>query len=112
MKIVTVEEMRRIEAAADAAGHSYAAMMEQAGRAVAQAIVARQPVQNRKVLILVGPGNNGGDGLVAARHLIEAGASVTCYLFKPRDPTQDENFRLAQERGAAIVLADENDLQH
>ncbi|MBI3177287.1 MAG: hypothetical protein HYZ35_04785, partial [Chloroflexi bacterium] len=40
-KIVTVAEMRRLEAAADAAGVSYAAMMERAGKAVAEAILAR-----------------------------------------------------------------------
>lgn len=71
MKVVTVEKMRRIEAASDAAGHSYSAMMEQAGRAVAEAILTRREVRSRRVLVLVGPGNNGGDGLVAARYLNE-----------------------------------------
>ncbi|MCX7681679.1 MAG: bifunctional ADP-dependent NAD(P)H-hydrate dehydratase/NAD(P)H-hydrate epimerase, partial [Anaerolineae bacterium] len=106
MKIVTVEEMRRIEAASDAAGHSYAAMMEQAGRAVAEAIMQRSPVRGRQVLVLIGPGNNGGDGLVAARYLAQAGAEVTCYLLRPRDPATDHNFRLAQAAGATTLLAD------
>ena len=105
MKVVTVEEMRHIEAASDAAGHSYAAMMERAGRAVAEAVVRQVGVAGRAVLVLVGPGNNGGDGLVAARHLAEHGAAVTCYLLRPRDPSADENFRLVQERGIAVVLA-------
>ena len=108
MKVVTVDEMRRIEAASDAAGHSYAAMMEQAGRAVAEAIAARQDVRDQTVLVLVGPGNNGGDGLVAARYLAEAGARVTCYLLKPRDAAQDENFRLVQERRLGLALASED----
>jgi len=108
MKVVSVDEMRHIEAASDAAGHSYAAMMEQAGRAVAEAIVARREVQDRRVLVLVGPGNNGGDGLVAARYLAEAGARVTCYLLKPRDAAQDEKFRLVQEQGLDVVLAGED----
>jgi len=108
MKVVTVDEMRRIEAASDAAGHSYAAMMERAGRAVDDAIAARRNVRDRQVLVLVGPGNNGGDGLVAARYLADAGADVTCYLLKPRDPAQDENLRMVQERGLATVLADED----
>jgi hydroxyethylthiazole kinase-like uncharacterized protein yjeF len=112
MKIVTVDEMRRIEAASNAAGHSYAAMMEQAGRAVADAITARRNVRDRQVLVLVGPGNNGGDGLVAARYLADAGADVTCYLLNPRDPAQDENLSLVQERGLATVLADEDAKWH
>jgi len=108
MKVVTVEEMRRIEAASDAAGHSYAAMMEQAGRAVAEAIMQRKKVRGRDILVLVGSGNNGGDGLVAARYLAQAGACVTCYLLRPRDPAVDQNFRLAQAAGALVVLADED----
>jgi NAD(P)H-hydrate epimerase len=107
MKVVTVEEMRQIEAASDGAGHSYEAMMEQAGRAVAEAITQRRAVQGKAVLVLVGPGNNGGDGLVAARYLAEAGARVACYLLKPRDRTQDANFRLVQEEGLEIVLVDD-----
>jgi len=111
MKIVTVDQMRRIEAAADAAGHSYATMMERAGQAVSEAIAARREVRGRRVLVLVGPGNNGGDGLVAARYLAEAGARPICYLFRPRDLAEDENFRLVQERGLTVVLAgdDEDD---
>ena len=109
MKVVTVGEMRRIEAASDAAGHSYATMMEQAGRAVAEAIVARRKVQDRQILVLVGPGNNGGDGLVAARYLAEAGARVACYLFKPRDPAQDENLRLVMEQRLEVILAGEDE---
>lgn len=109
MKIVTVDEMRRIEAASDAMGHSYAAMMERAGRATAEAIIARLDVRDRRILVLVGPGNNGGDGLVAARYLNEAGADVVCYLFKLRDPAEDENFYLVQEQGLGIVLASEDE---
>ncbi len=108
MKVVTVDEMRRIEAASDAAGHSYAAMMEQAGRGTAEAITARREVQGRWILILVGPGNNGGDGLVAAHHLAKAGAHVACYLLKPRDPAADQNLRLVKEQGIGIVLAEED----
>ena len=103
MKIVTVDQMRGIEAAADAAGHSYATMMEQAGRAVAEAIAARRQVRGQRILVLVGPGNNGGDGLVAARFLAETGAQVACYLLKPRDPAKDENLRLAQEQGCQSI---------
>jgi len=109
MKIVTVEEMRRIEAASNVAGHSYAEMMERAGRAVAEALAAWREVRHKRVLVLVGPGNNGGDGLVAARYLAEAGARVACYLLRPRDPAKDENFRLVQERGLDVVLAGEDE---
>ena len=57
--------MRAIEKAADASGLTYELMMENAGRAIAEAIQERWPyLTGMKVLILVGTGNNGGDGLV------------------------------------------------
>jgi NAD(P)H-hydrate epimerase len=96
MKLVTVEEMRDLEQRADAAGHSYATMMENAGRAVAEAIQERMQVRSKRVLVLVGPGNNGGDGLVAARYLSKAGAQIICYLWKPR-PSDDPNLEAARE---------------
>jgi len=107
MKITTTEQMRKIEKEADAQGLSYDAMMENAGRAVAQEIQDRVDVQDRRVLVLVGPGNNGGDGLVAARHLHDHGAEVQLYLWK-RDPKDDDNFRLTQERDIPYVSADED----
>lgn len=109
MKLVSVEQMRAIEQAANAAGHTYAAMMEQAGAAVAQAIVQRlSSVQHSHILVLVGPGNNGSDGLVAARILQQAGAQVACYLFKPRR-SDDANLVAAKEQGCSLVVASDDD---
>lgn len=93
LKVFTVAEMIAAEKAADASGTTtYAQMMETAGKAVADAIMQRCPVTGRSVLVLVGPGNNGGDGLVAGRYLAQAGANVAFYLSKGRDPEQDANY--------------------
>jgi NAD(P)H-hydrate epimerase len=73
--------------------------MEAAGQAVAQAILERYLIEGQQVLVLVGPGNNGGDGLVAGRYLAEAGADVAFYLYRPRDAAEDENFARIQEMG-------------
>ena len=100
MKVFTVESMMAAEKAADSQGHSYATMMEWAGKGVADAIVARRSISSHRVLILVGPGNNGGDGLVAGRYLAEAGAQVTFYLYKRRD---DDNFRRLLKMRVQIV---------
>ncbi len=105
IKIFSVAEMVAAEKAADQAGHSYAAMMELAGKAAAEAIMSRGSVAGQRILILVGPGNNGGDGLVAGRYLAEAGADVAFYLMKPRDPQQDDNFRRVQEMGLFVAEA-------
>ena len=81
-RIVSVAEMQRLEKEANAAGQSYAAMMEKAGTALAEAIQeSYSGGEDCSVLVLVGPGNNGGDGLVCARHLCDAGYRVRVYLW-------------------------------
>ena len=106
MKIFTVPQMIAAEKAADASGVSYAHMMEVAGKSVADAIIQRVDVTKATILILVGPGNNGGDGLVAGRYLAEAGADVAFYLTKPRDPQLDENYAKIQQMGLFVVDAE------
>jgi NAD(P)H-hydrate epimerase len=112
IKIYTVAQMVAAERAADEAGISYAEMMETAGRRVAEAIAGRMDVHGRRVLIFVGPGNNGGDGLVAGRYLAEAGADVAFYLYKERDPQRDDNYRRIQEMGLLVVQADADQRFH
>ncbi|KAF2230021.1 apolipo protein A-I binding protein-like protein [Viridothelium virens] len=62
-------------------------LMELAGLAVSQVVYQLQPLQKgRRVLVACGPGNNGGDGLVAARHLWHYGYQPTMYY-----PKQSKN---------------------
>ncbi len=93
MFIVTAKQMQAAEATADAAGHAYEEMMERAGRAVADEILAHNDLTEAHVLVLVGPGNNGGDGLVTARYLSQNGADVTVYVWK-RTIDSDKNWLL------------------
>ena len=107
-KIVTVEEMIQIEKAADAAGHSYAKMMEHAGKSVADALLAKFPdITGKHVLVLAGTGNNGGDGLVAARWLAEAGATLAIYLTKER-PADDPHLVALKELGILIAIGEQD----
>jgi hydroxyethylthiazole kinase-like uncharacterized protein yjeF len=83
-------------------------MMEAAGAAVG--VIADKMILSgteKNVLLLVGPGNNGGDGLVAARFLLEAGHQVTVYIWK-RNIKGDQNFGKLKRRrrGIAILWAD------
>ncbi len=107
MKLVTSSQMRALEQRADVSGNSYATMMERAGRAVADAIVTRLDARSRHVLVLVGPGNNGGDGLVCARYLHVAGVHVSLYIWKRAD-NADENFRLCRERNLPMNQAEDD----
>ena len=92
-KIVTAAQMRALEAAAVAAGVSEHDLMAAAGLAAAQeAWVALGAVAGGEALVICGDGHNGGDGLVAARHLAEWGAQVHVYLLRARpddDPERD-----------------------
>lgn len=104
MKVVTSSQMREIDEKANAGGLSTATMMENAGRAVAEEIGRRLETEGQEILVLVGPGNNGGDGLVAARHLHDSGAKVSLYLWK-RKIREDEVFALTQERDIPCLRA-------
>ena len=72
--VLSATAMRAAEARAVAAGTSLAALMERAGAAVAQQV--RRLAVGAEVLVLCGPGNNGGDGWVAAATLAAAGHPV------------------------------------
>lgn len=76
--LVTPEEMAAIDRAAINGGIDGFGLMERAGQAIAAAALRLWPSANR-YLILCGPGNNGGDGYVAARALSDAGCEVHVY---------------------------------
>ncbi|HEX6970727.1 MAG TPA: NAD(P)H-hydrate dehydratase [Limnochordia bacterium] len=85
--IVSGEEMARLDREAqERYGLPGLVLMENAGRAVAQAALdrlARGGAERGRVVILCGPGNNGGDGYVAARYLLTAGVRVRVYGLRP-----------------------------
>ena len=74
-ELLTAEQMGRADRLAMAAGVPGATLMENAGRAVAAEVARRFP-DLETVVVLCGPGNNGGDGFVAARHLEQRGYKV------------------------------------
>jgi hydroxyethylthiazole kinase-like uncharacterized protein yjeF len=112
MEILSVAEMRELERIADAHGLSYAQMMQNAGNAAAEVILqrlGRSSAASPRVLVLVGPGNNGGDGLVCAAALAKAGVTTQCYLLKPRG---DDDPVYAAARAQGIFMADaQNDMR-
>jgi NAD(P)H-hydrate epimerase len=108
MKIVTSDQMRAIDRRAAEAGITTSQLMENAGRAVA--VETRSFIDyiaGRMVLILAGPGNNGGDALVAARYLHEWGADVSIYLLSQRS-SEDKNLALVKQHGIPLFYMHED----
>jgi len=84
-----------------AAGTPSFTLMERAGRAVADAVTARYPLGSR-VVVACGPGNNGGDGLIAARVLRERGIPVRVLLLGERGTLKGDAAEAAARFGGAI----------
>lgn len=82
MKFATAAAMRRIEEMENQKGTSYLDMMTDAGNAAARIMLDRYSIKGKLVAVLCGKGNNGGDGIVAAGALMEAGAQVWLLLVK------------------------------
>lgn len=84
VELLTPAEMGRADALAIAGGVAGATLMERAGAAAAR-LVAGRSLPLARILVLCGPGNNGGDGFVAARLLAGQGYCVTLALLGARD---------------------------
>lgn len=91
---VTASQMKQIERRAAEQGLSYREMMENAGRAVTAFVCETQPVL-RTAAVFVGKGNNGGDGLVAARLLRARGVRTVVVLVEGEPVTEDAKANFA-----------------
>jgi NAD(P)H-hydrate epimerase len=108
MKLVSVAEMQAIEREANAHGITYAVMMENAGRGLADVVSEEYGfLQEGGVLGLVGSGNNGGDTLVALALLAEHGWRARAYIIRPRPADDPLMERLIVHGGE--VIAHESD---
>jgi len=88
---ITVKQMMQIEENGHQMGFSRKFMMENAGAAVTKRLVEKfTTVKSKNILVFAGLGNNGGDGLVIARHLAGYGSSVTVFLLGEPDNIRSE----------------------
>lgn len=115
MDVLTAAEMRQCdERTVERVGISWQQLMEAAGSRVAE-FVAQQFPAAQHILVLCGKGNNGGDGLVAARHLEAGGKQVRLLLLSPFEQLSDDARGMFEKlpqslKKSSMLLATEEDL--
>ena len=116
---ITVKQMMQIEENGHQMGFSRKFMMENAGAAAAKIILENVAGsdfrKSKKFVVFAGLGNNGGDGLVIARHLAGYGANVTVFLLGEPDNIRSEecswNWNLLEKMKSVKLLTGGN-LEH
>ncbi|HEY6022911.1 MAG TPA: NAD(P)H-hydrate dehydratase [Pseudolabrys sp.] len=102
MELLTTSEMAEADRLAIAGGVAGIELMENAGRAVAKA-AAR--MQKRRIVVVAGPGNNGGDGFVAARHLAECGTAARVSFLGDKKQMKGDAALAAQRWSGSVEEA-------
>ncbi len=112
MKLVTIAQMKQVEVEADASDLTYEKMMENAGHNLSREVLrlsyAQDDEEEIQVLGLVGPGNNGGDTLVALIHLAEKGWIARAYLVH-RKISADGLIKRLEEAGGEVYQAEKDE---
>lgn len=117
MKILTAAEAREVDRlTTERQGVPSLTLMENAGKCAVAFIKQRfAKLGRRRIVILCGKGNNGGDGFVVARHLLDMGSRAAVYLFaEPEDVRGDAavNLKRWQDAGQELkIVRNENEWQ-
>jgi len=112
--MITVAEYKKLEHQAIQNGISIEQLMENAGKQVYLTVKKRYELTGKKVVIFCGPGNNGGDGLVAARYFAQD-CSVLILFFGDKEKLSEEakeNYRKVFSKINIIKINDKEDLKH
>jgi len=110
---ISVDQMYQIENNGHDMGFLKKFMMENAGAAAVKRLAEKVDLEEKNVLIFVGMGNNGGDGLVMARHLSGYGSKVTVVLLGPPEKikTEESNWNWSiLKKMSSIKLISGNDV--
>ncbi|MGH7381589.1 MAG: NAD(P)H-hydrate dehydratase [Candidatus Methylomirabilales bacterium] len=108
MKVVTAKEIQELDRRAEAEyGISSRILMENAGTGAVRVMEQHFPrLYRSRVVVVCGKGNNGGDGLVVARHLVNGGASVQVLLLAKKEEIKGDaavNLGIAERSGISLA---------
>ena len=116
MYLVTAEQMRQIDRLTiEELGIPEMVLMENAGKAVVDFLKEQfSDLQGKNITIVAGSGNNGGDGLVAARYLQQLGAHVKVFLLADRElsPSAQSNYNILEKLPVKIYKLDNENSLH
>ncbi len=104
MKVLNCSQTRALEQSAVDEGIEYLQLMENAGTAVVRSMRKNYSLADKRVTVLCGKGNNGGDGFVIARHLSELGAVVTVVLVEGLPTTEIAKQMLSELRFTSVKI--------
>ncbi|WP_024275585.1 bifunctional ADP-dependent NAD(P)H-hydrate dehydratase/NAD(P)H-hydrate epimerase [Hyphomicrobium sp. 802] len=110
-ELLTTSEAGQADRLAAEGGVATISLMERAGQAVAEAALGMVWGPDRRVAVLCGPGNNGGDGFVAARHLRDKGWDVRLFLLGDRDALKGDAAEMARRWPLVVRPATPDALQ-
>ncbi len=110
---ITVKQMMQIEENGHQMGFLRKFMMENAGAAAVKRLVEKfDDIKSKNILVFAGLGNNGGDGLVIARHLSGYGSNITVFLLGEPDNIRSEecswNWNLLEKTKSVKLLTGGN----
>lgn len=115
MRVVSAKEMRELEKITiDEIGFSEDLIIENIGRSAAEYIESIENIENytSEIVVLIGPGNNGSDGLAMSRHLVNRGMSVRAFLLFDHEEASDvfkKQLTLAKQFGVRVTTINKSD---
>ncbi len=118
MRVLTVAEMREVDRHSEELGFPGVVLMENAGHRVIEFLAERcRPLEEQRIVVLCGKGNNGGDGMVVARQLftrIHPKSLHVVLLASPEDLKGDAaaNYRMLEACGCAVLRSTPPEARH
>ncbi len=111
--MITIDEMKELEFLAQEQGITSLQLMENAGKQIFRTVKKKVDLTNKHIIVFAGQGNNGGDGLVAARHFAKEFPVIVLFFGSKEKMSEEarQNYLKANKQVTIIHIEKEEDLQ-